>query len=153
MSNMFTPHSPPSTITNAKVFSPTSTNNKNHINRLFHLENQRIQSQLDASVNNLSMDWKGSISFHCHVIYDPSDLTNKILSTPPPLIDICDFLGGKKYPAIRLHFSSTDYPPPKTKDMCSDLVMKTSGWADLCRDVMTAAHHAGNSIMCNGSQR
>ena len=120
---------------------------------MFHLDNQRIQSQLDASVNNLSMDWKGSIPFHCHVINNPSDLTNEILSTSPPLIDICDFLGGKKYPAIRLHFSSTDYLPPKTEDMCIDLAIKTSGWADLCRDGMTAAHHAGNSIMCNGSQR
>ncbi len=31
--------------------------------------------------------------------------------------------------------------------------MKCSGGADLCRDLMTAAHHAGNDIICNGSQR
>jgi len=72
------------------------------------------------------------------------------MSTPPPLIDICDFLGGEKYPTMRLHFSSTDYPPPKTnEDMSIDLA--SSGWADLCRDLMTAAHSAGNSIICNGS--
>jgi hypothetical protein len=154
MSNMFTPTSPSSTIPNGKVFSPTTANKENHIDELFHLDNQRIQSQLNASVNNLSMDWKGSILFHCHVIYDPSELTNDILSTPPPLIDICNFLGGEKYPAIRLHFSSSDYLPPKTnEDRSSDLAIKCSGWADLCRDLMSAAHHAGNGIICNGSQR
>ena len=88
------------------------------------------------------------------MIYDPSELTNNILSTPLPLIDICHFLGGNKYPAIRLHFSSSDYPPPKTnEDMSSDLAIKCSGWADLCRDLMTAAHHAGYGIICNSSQR
>ena len=84
------------------------------------------------------------------MIYDPCELTNNFMSTPLPLIDICDFLGGEKYPTMRLHFSSTDYPPPKTnEDMSIDLA--SSGWADLCRDLMTAAHSAGNSIICNGS--
>jgi len=51
---------------------------------------------------------------------------------------------------VRLHFSSFDYPPPKTnEDMSIDLA--SSGWADLCRDLMTAAHSTGNSIICNGS--
>ncbi len=64
MSNMFTPTSPSSTIPNGKVFSPTTANKENHIDELFQLDNHRIQSQLDVSVNNLSMDWKGSIPFH-----------------------------------------------------------------------------------------
>ena len=149
MSNMFTPTSPSSNIPNGKVFSPT-TNKENQIDELFHRDNQSIQSLLDASVSNISLDWKRSIPFHCHVIYDPSELTNDFMSTPPPLIDICDFLGDEKYPAMRLHFSSTDYPPPKTnEDMSIDLA--SSGWADLCRDLMTAAHIAGNSIICNDS--
>jgi hypothetical protein len=84
------------------------------------------------------------------VIYDPSELTNDFMPTPPPLIDICNFLGGEKYPTMRLHFSSTDYPSPKTnEDMSIDLA--SSGWADLSRDLMTAAHSTGNSIICNGS--
>ncbi len=49
MSNMFTPTSPSSTIPNSKVFSPTTANKENHIDELCHLDNQRIQSQLDAS--------------------------------------------------------------------------------------------------------
>ena len=152
MSKMFTPNSPSSTSNYAKVFSPNSTHHKeNNINGLFHLENQTIQTQLDAFVDNLSSDWEGSIPFHCHVINDTTELTSGLLSTPPPLIDICNFLGGKRYPAIRLHFNSKDYPPPKTEDT-TDLALKTSGWPDLCRDLMTAAHHAGNSIICNGSQ-
>ena len=154
MSKMFTPNSPSSTSNYAKVFSPNSTSThhkENNINGLFHLENQTIQTQLDAFVDNLSSDWEGSIPFHCHVINDTTELTSGLLSTPPPLIDICNFLGGKRYPAIRLHFNSKDYPPPKTEDT-TDLALKTSGWPDLCRDLMTAAHHAGNSIICNGSQ-
>ena len=117
MSNMFTPTSPSSTIPNGKVFSPT-TNKENQIDELFHQDNQSIQSLLDAFVSNISLDWKGSIPFHCYVIYDPSELINDFMSTPPPLIDICDFLGGKKYPTMRLHFSSTDYPPPKLMKTC-----------------------------------
>jgi hypothetical protein len=60
---MFTPTSPSSTIPNGKVFSPATANKENHIDEMFHLDNQIIQSQLDASVNNLSMGWKGSIHF------------------------------------------------------------------------------------------
>ena len=149
MSNMVTPTSPSSTITNGKIFSPT-TNKENQIDELFQQDNPSIQSQIDEFVFNISKCWKGSIPFHCHVIYDPSELTNDFLSTPPLLIDICEFLGGAKYPAMRLHFSSTDYPPPKTnEDMSCDL--DSSGWSDLCRDLMTAAHSAGNNIICNGS--
>ncbi len=67
MSNMFTPASPSSTIPNGKVFSPTTANKENHIDELFHLDNRKIQSQLDASVNNLSMDQKriNSVSLSC----------------------------------------------------------------------------------------
>ena len=56
---------------------------------------------------------------------------------------------------MRLHFSSTDYPPPKTtnEDMSTELALKSSGWANLSRDLITAAHNAGNSIICNGSQK
>ncbi len=49
-----------------------------------------------------------------------------------------------------MHFSPTDYPPPKTNEDTS-IDLASSGWVDLCRDLMTAAHSAGNSIICNGS--
>jgi hypothetical protein len=51
------------------------------------------------------------------VIHNTSEfLINNVLSTPPPLIKICEYLGGLKYPAIRWHFSSTTHPLPKPNE-------------------------------------
>jgi len=76
--------------------------------------NESIQDHLDSLINDLSSDWKGSIQFCCHVIYNNDQINKQILKDPPPIIDICEYLGGLMYPVIKLIFSSITYPRPKS---------------------------------------
>ena len=67
--------------------------------------------------------------------------------------DICDYVGGHKYPASRLVFCPIKYQPPSSNDKMSS---KTSdqfiGWSDLRRDLLVSSFSAGNPIISNGSQ-
>ena len=114
---------------------------------------QSIQDHLDSLINDLSSDWKGSIPFCCHVIYNNDLVHEQILEDTPPMIDICDYLGGLMYPAIKLLFSPITYPPPQSNFQMSSSNTTCTGWTALSRDLAVAAHEAGNSIMCNGSQK
>ena len=53
-------------------------------------------------MKELPSDWKGKIMFPCHVVYDCASVTKSTLrSDPPPVVDICDYIGGQVYNAKR----------------------------------------------------
>jgi hypothetical protein len=112
---------------------------------------QCIQFQLDCHVKDLSAQWKASIPFLCSVTYDNTSFTDIPPSVPLSLIDISDYLGGQKYPARRLSFCPTTYPPPTLDEEMTS--RKSPCWCDLSRALGTAAHEAGNPIILNGSQK
>ena len=88
-----------------------------------------IQSQLDCHVKDLSAQWKASIPFLCSVTYDNTCFTDIPPSVPLSLIDISDYLGGQIYPARRLSFCPTTYPPPTSDEEMTS--RKSPGWCDL----------------------
>lgn len=116
---------------------------------------ESIQCQLDNHINDMSAEWKASIPFCCHVILDHNNTTQIPKPNHSSVIDICDYLGGLKYPAIRLNFCHITYPPPTSnEDMASNKGHhQCTGWTDLFRDLAVAADEAGHSIICNGSQK
>ena len=103
----------------------------------------------------MSAEWKASIPICCHVILDHNNTSQIPKPNHLSVIDICDYLGGLKYPAIRLNFCHVTYPPPTSnEDMASSKGHhQCTGWTDLSRDLAVAAHEAGHSIICNGSQK
>jgi hypothetical protein len=120
------------------------------------MNKQSIQHLLDAQINAMPSEWKGSIPFQCHVLTSLTDAPSLLLcSSPPPMIDICDFLGGQKYLTMRLYFCRLKYPPPQSNEnmICREKDSKCPGWIDLKCDVMVVAHEAGNPIICNGTQQ
>ena len=102
-------------------------------------------------MGSLPAQWKASIPFLCSVTYDNTSFTDIPPSVPLSLIDISDYLGGHKYPARRLSFCPTTYPPPTSDEEMTS--RKSPGWCDLSRALGTAAHEAGNPIILNGSQK
>ncbi len=117
---------------------------------------QSIHHLLDAQVKEMSSQWKGSIPFQCHQLTSLTDASSPLpFPSPPPMLDICDFFGGQKYPTARLYFCKIKYPPPQSNEdmICREIDNKCPGWIDLKHDVMVAAHEAGNPIVCNGTQR
>ena len=122
---------------------------------LMNIDNQTILCQLDHYVKELSSNWKGKILFPCHVVFDCASITNSTsITDPPPMVDICDYVGGQMYNVKRLYFSPTVYlPPTSASDMLSTNAHLCMGWVKLCRELMVAAHECGNPIVCNGSQK
>jgi hypothetical protein len=58
------------------------------------------------------------------------------------------------YPAARLAFCGNTYKPPSSNDeMIRNNSDKCNRWTDLRRDLLIAAHDAGNPIISNGSQQ
>ena len=111
---------------------------------ILHDDIESIQDHLNSLIKDLSSDWKGSIPFCCHVIYNNDQVHEQILEDPPPMIDICDYLGGLLYPAsIELLFSPITYPPPKSNcQMSSTANSETStGWTALSRPVISLLLH------------
>ncbi len=106
-------------------------------------------------MKELSSDWKGKIMFPCHVVYDCASITNSTsITDSPPIVNICDYVGGQVYNAKRLYLSPTDYPPPtSTSDMLSSKAHLCMGWVKLCRKLIVAAHESGSPIVCNGSHK
>jgi hypothetical protein len=49
--------------------------------------------------------------------------------------------------------SCGQYPPPQSNEdmICQEKDNKCPGWINLKRDVMVAAHEAGNAIICNST--
>ncbi len=92
----------------------------NIVSDLLHLDDKLILGQLDHYVNEFSSDWKGKLIFPCHVIYNLSEVTSSKLASTPPLIDICDYIGGQSFQCKRFYFSPINYPPPTSQtDMSS----------------------------------
>jgi hypothetical protein len=109
-----------------------------------------------VQVKAISSEWKRSIEFQCHILAPLSDALSPLPFLPPPLmIDICAFLGGQKYPTTRLYFYRLKYLPMQSNEemICKEKNNKYPGWMDLKRDLMIAAHEAGNPIICRGTQR
>ena len=116
---------------------------------------ESIQCQLDNHINDMSVEWKASIPFCCHDILIHNNTTQIPKPNHSSVIDICNYLGGLKYPAIRLNFCHVTYPPPTSNEEMSSNKghHQCTGWTDLSRDLAVAAHGAGHSIICNGSQK
>jgi hypothetical protein len=115
---------------------------------------ESIQCQLNNHIKDMSDEWKACIPFYCHVIHDNNFPQVPLQPNSPSMIDICDYLGGQKYPAVQLDFCHVTYPPPHSnKEMSSTNAHKCTRWGDLSRDLAVAAHGAGHSIMYNGSQK
>ena len=118
-----------------------------------HLSTLEVGALLETEISGLYHPWKASIPFDVHVISDVCTfISNDLLDSSLETVDICDYLGGAKYPAYRLYFCRSTYPPPledelqtgSGKDACP-------GWVSLRRDLCKAAFEAGNPIVSNGN--
>ena len=68
---------------------------------------ETIQYELDMHISCLSHGRKASIPFDYCVIYENEVTNNLPTNFRISPIDICDYLGGNKYPALRLVFCPT----------------------------------------------
>ncbi len=113
-----------------------------------------IQTDIDSFLKELHEEWKASIPFTCYVINEKDDTCTFPIGNTLSRIDICDYLGGQMYPAVRLAFCPNTYKPPSSDDeMNSKNADSCNGWTALRRDLSIAAHDAGNQIVSNGSQQ
>ncbi len=101
----------------------------------------------------MSRGWNGSIPFHCFVIEE--DFVTHTIPTEFILseIDLCEYLNGNKYVAVRLAFCPTIYKPPSTNEEMSSKVLSEQchGWIDLRQALELAAWESGNPIFSNGN--
>jgi hypothetical protein len=119
-----------------------------------HVDIKFIQSDVDSYINELSEKWKASIPFSCYVITENDMPCTSRLGNTLSKIDVCNYLGGQMYPAVRLAFCPNTYKPPSSNDeMTSKKSDSCNGWTDLQRDLSIATHDAGNPIIPNGSQQ
>jgi hypothetical protein len=118
------------------------------------IDTDTIQNELDANIRSLSEGWNESIPFHCFVIEE--DLVAHTIPTEYILsaINICEYLNGKKYPAVQLVFCPAIYKPPSTHEEMSSKVLldQCQGWIDLRQAPELAAWESGNPIISNGHQ-
>jgi hypothetical protein len=107
-----------------------------------------LQNLIDETVANLDNPWQGSLPFKVHVMLDGDDITKVMENNDPELVDICEYLGGAKYPTKRLYFSPALYPPPTDQKLsgCGDC----KSWMCLKKDLMRSAYEAGHTIVANG---
>ena len=73
-------------------------------------------------------------------------------STEPVVVNISSYLGGEGYPAKRLYFSSTKYPPPIDPNMMKGWSEnnKTPGWILLKKKLCESAYDGGQIIIVDG---
>ncbi len=81
-----------------------------------HIGITSIQSDVDLYLKELHEEWKASIPFMCYAISE-----NDLPCTSPLIInlskiDICDYLGGQMYPAVKLAFCPNTYKPLSSND-------------------------------------
>ena len=63
-------------------------------------------------MQDLSKPWRGTLMFEVVVVNHDVKINKDLIdSTDPVLVDISSYFGGERYPAKRLYFSSTKYPP------------------------------------------
>jgi hypothetical protein len=119
-----------------------------------HIDIKSIQGDIDLYLKELHEEWKASVPFTCYVINENDEQSFSPLGSTLSKIDICDYLGGQMYPAVRLAFCPNTYKPPSSNDeMTSKNSESCNGWTDFLRDLSIAAHDAGNPIVSNGSQK
>jgi hypothetical protein len=104
-----------------------------------------VQNLIDETVANLNKPWQGSLPFKLHVLLDGEDTTKVMENNDPELVDVCEYLGGAKYPTKRLYFSSALYPSPLDQKLSGSRDCKS--WMGL---KMRSAHEAGNVNVTNG---
>jgi hypothetical protein len=79
---------------------------------------ESIQSDVDLYLKQLHEEWKASsIPFTCYVIIENDQPCTFPIGNTLSRIDICDYLGGRMYPAARLVFCPihTSHPLPMMK--------------------------------------
>ena len=118
-----------------------------------NLSTSEVGSLLETEISGLYHQWKASLPFDVHVISDKCTvISNDLLDQSLERVDICDYLGGAKYPAFRLYFCRSTYPPPLPDELVTESGKDTCpGWMSLRRDLGKAAFEAGNPIMSNGN--
>ena len=99
-----------------------------------------IIKECDIQLN----DWIGSIVLPCTVIWHGCEIKNAHLDIPVD-IDICQFFNGVVPNALRLYFSTTDYPPP------NDLTKGSSGphWKRLVHFIERQSYQASSPVICS----
>lgn len=111
-----------------------------------HNNIESIQNDLDLHIGQLSHEWKASIPFYCHVLIENELHNGTEFSFKSSEIDICDYLGGHKYPASPLVFCPIKYKPPSSNDEMSSMRSdQCIGWKDLRRDLSVSSFSAGNT--------
>ena len=107
-----------------------------------HLDSHHISLLLDTQIDALSNPWKGSIKFKCFIFSGDEEEIPLLLSGSSSDVDICDYLGGQRYPARRLYFDPKTVPPPQGKKSLShhDHEDDIEIWSELKRKVFSAGH-------------
>ena len=72
-----------------------------------HLDSHHISLLLETQSDALSNPWKGSIKFKCFIFSGDEEKIPLLLSGCPFDVDICDYLGGHRYPARSVHLNGT----------------------------------------------
>ena len=113
-----------------------------------------LHNHLQEKIQLMSKPWKGCIPTEVFVCVDKESDTPTIFNHPPQLVDICEYLGGAKYPTSRLYFPSTKFPPPTSSDdMKGNNSEETCvGWRCLKRHLIRTALHNGQIIVSNGGE-
>ena len=116
------------------------------------LSHDELHNRLQEKIQLMSKSWKGSIPTEVFVCVDKESDIPTIFNHPPQLVDICEYLGGAKYPTSRLYFPSTKFPPPSSSDdMKGNNSEETCvGWRCLKRHLIRTALHNGQIIVSNG---
>ena len=83
-----------------------------------------IRSLIDTQVTKLYEQWNGSIPFQCLVYFGDENQLTTLPNGKFDNIDICDYLSGKRKPALRLYFDPNKYPPPIGKRQSTTTTMK-----------------------------
>jgi hypothetical protein len=123
------------------------------VDHIGHIDIESIQSDVYSYIKGLSEEWKASIPFSCYVINENDKPFTSSYGSTLSKIDICDYLGGQTYPAVRLEFCPNTYKPPSSHDeMTRNNFESCNGWTDLWRDLSIAAHDAGHPIISRSQQ-
>jgi hypothetical protein len=77
---------------------------------------ESIQSDVDLYLKELHEEWRASIPFTCYVINEKDEPCTFPIRNTLSRIDICNYLGGQRYPVARLAFCPNTYKSPISND-------------------------------------
>ena len=112
-----------------------------------------IAALVDDQVQDLSKPWRGKLMFEVTVVNHDVNINQDLIdSTEPVVVNISSYLGGEGYPAKRLYFSATEYPPPihptEMKGRAEN--NKSPGWILLKKKLCESAYDGGQIIIVDG---